>query len=121
MDLAEALIELCGRIWLELEHLAHLNGRSRASETSSLDLAAETLRLELLLIIDACESASWVFMVDPDVRRRLIAMSRDVLAIIAVESNKLTLGVIESAQDRVFEEALLQNGLFLANRRMEYS
>ena len=104
---AEALVELCGRIWLELEHLAHLSGRSRTPESSSLDLAAETLRLELLLIIDACESAAWVFMLDPDVRRRLLAMSRDVLAIIAVGSNELTLGVIECAQDRVFDEALI--------------
>ena len=120
---AEALIELCGRIWLELEHLVHLHGRSRTPENSPLDLAAETLRLELLLIVDACESASWVLMLDPDVRRCLIAMSRDVLAIIAVGSNELTLGVIECAQDRVFDEALIQNGLFLSqgNRRMEYS
>ena len=107
---AEALIELCGRIWLELEHLAHLNGRPRSCEASSLDLAAEMLRLELLLLMDACESASWVFMLGPDVRRRLFAMSGDVLAIIAVGSNELTLAVIERAQDRVFDEALLQNG-----------
>jgi hypothetical protein len=120
---AEALIELCGRIWLELEHLAHLNGRSGTPENSSLDLAAETLRLELLLIMDACESASWVFMLEPDVRHRLFAMSRDVLAILAVGSNELTLGIIECAQDRVFDEALIQNGLFLsqANRNLEYS
>jgi hypothetical protein len=112
---SEALIELCGRIWLELEHLAHLNSRSRTPEDSSLDLAAETLRLELLLIMDACESSSWVFMLDPDVRHRLFAMSRDVLAILAVGPNELTLGVIECAQDRVFDEALIQNSL---NRSM---
>jgi len=101
---AEAFIELCGRIWLELEHLAHLNGLSRSCRDSSSDLAAETLRLELLLVIDACESAAWVLMLDPDVRRRLLAMSREVLAIIAVGSNELTLDVIECAQDRVFDE-----------------
>jgi hypothetical protein len=104
---AEALIELCGRIWLELEHLAHLNARSGSCDGSSLELAAQTLRLELLLIIDACESASWVYMLDPDVRRSLLAMSADVLAIIAVGSSELTLAVIECAQDRVFDEALI--------------
>jgi hypothetical protein len=120
---AEALIELCGRIWLELEHLAQLNGGTRTPENSSLDLAAETLRLELLLIMDACESASWAFMLDANVRRGLLAMSRDVLATIAVGLNELTLGVIECAQDRVFDEALSQKSMFLsqANRRPEYS
>jgi hypothetical protein len=90
---------------------------------SSLDLAAETLRLELVLLIDACDSASRVFMLDPDVRRRLVAMSRDVLAILAVGSNELTLGVIECAQDRIFDEALIQNNLFRSqtNRRLECS
>jgi len=104
---AEALIELCGRIWLELEHLAYLHGRPGSCESSPLELAAQTLRLELVLIMDACESASWVYMLDPDVRCRLLEMSRDVLAIIAVGSNELTLAVIECAQDRVFDEALI--------------
>jgi hypothetical protein len=107
---AQALVELCGRIWLELEHLAQLNDCSRTAENPSLDLAAQTLRLELLLIIDSCESAAWVFMLDPEVRSHLLAMSKDVLAVLAVEPNELTLGLIECAQDRVFDEALLQNG-----------
>jgi hypothetical protein len=56
-------------------------------------------------------------------RHARAALTREVLAIIAVGSNELTLGVIECAQDRVFDEALIQNGLFLsqANRRVEYS
>jgi hypothetical protein len=104
---AKALVELCGRIWLELEHVAQLNDCSRIPENSAFDLAAQTLRLELLLIIDACESAAWVFMLDPEVRSRLLSMSKDVLAVLAVGSNELTLELIECAQDRVFEEALL--------------
>src|SRR5258708_34185961 len=44
---AEALIELCGRIWLELEHLAHLIDRSRSLENSSLVLAGGRLRFTL--------------------------------------------------------------------------
>jgi len=120
---AEALIELCGRIWLALERLAHLNARSSAPESSSLDLAAQTLRLELLLIIDACESAAWICMLDADVRRRLLAMSSDVLAVIAVGANELTLAIIERAQDRVFDEATDPEWSVLsqANRRAAYS
>jgi GAF domain-containing protein len=120
---AEALIELCGRIWLELEQLAYFNARSSASESSSSDLAAQTLRLELLLIIDACESADWACLLDADVRHRLFAMSRDVLAIIAVGSHELTLEIIERAQDRVFDEATDPewSGLSQANRCVAYS
>lgn len=120
---AEALIELCGRIWLELEHLADLLARTRTPQDASLELAAETLRLELLLVMHACESTSWVFMLDPDVRHSLYAMCGDVLAIIAVKSDALALAVIECAQDRVFDEVLTQYGTFLpeANRRAEYA
>jgi hypothetical protein len=97
---------------LELERLARFSGLPKTPAPSPLDLAAETLRLELLLIMDACESVSWAFMLDLEVRRRLFAMSRDVLAIIAVGSTELTLAVIECAQDRVFDEALTQNSMF---------
>jgi hypothetical protein len=123
MSCAEAVVELCGRIWLELEHLAQLNSHASTPQESSLELAAETLRLELHLIMNACESSAWVFMLSPEVRGRLHSMSGDVLGTMAVTSDALTLGVIEGAQDRVFDEMLAQFGAFLpeANRCVGYS
>src|SRR5258708_20456421 len=68
---AEALIELCGRIWLQLYHLAHLNDRSRTPQNSSLDLSAETLRLERLLSIDSSKPAYCTFILYPHIVPRL--------------------------------------------------
>jgi hypothetical protein len=45
-------------------------------------------------------------MLDIGVRRRLSAMSKAVLGILAVSPNALTRRVLECAQDRVFDEAL---------------
>lgn len=98
----KALIELCARIWWELERLANW----RDCGDPALELLSETLRLELVLIMDSCESPSWMLMLDMDVRRHLIAMSKAVLSILAVSPNALTRRVFECAQDRVFDEAL---------------
>lgn len=101
----EALIELCARIWSELEHLANWRDLASIPADPTVELLSETLRLELVLLMDSCESRSWVLMLDNGVRRRLSAMSKALLKILDVSSNALTRRVIECAQDRVFDEA----------------
>jgi hypothetical protein len=105
---SKALIELCARIWSELERLANCRNRRANSEEPAFELLSEVLRLELVIIVDACESPAWGLMLDPVVRSRLSAMSTAVLSMLAVPPNALTSQVIECAQDRVFDEALNQ-------------
>jgi hypothetical protein len=105
---AEAVIELCGRIWWELEHLAQLRDRTAMTDNSQFLLTAATLRLELLLIMDSCESASWASMLMRDERQTLYSMLNEVLAAIALSPNELRRMHIECAQDRLFDEVMDQ-------------
>jgi hypothetical protein len=110
----KALIELCARIWWELERLANWRDCATVPGDPTLELLSETLRLELVLIVDSCESASWMLMQDIGVRRCLSAMSKAVLSLLAVSPTALTRRVIECAQDRVFDEALNHYDLALS-------
>jgi hypothetical protein len=102
-------MELCGRIWWALERLAQLCDLAVNPGDSKLLLSAATLRLELLVIVDSCESTSWGTMLVASERRNLCSMITDVLGAIAVSSDKLQRSHIECAQDRVFDEVLAQH------------
>jgi hypothetical protein len=99
-------MELCGRIWCALERLAQLCDLTDNPGEATLLLTAETLRLELLVIMDSCKSASWAVMLLASERRNLCSMLSDVLGAIAVSSDELKRSHIEYAQDRVFDEVL---------------
>ena len=105
---ADAVMELCGRIWCALERLAQLCDLAAIPEDATLLLTAATLRLELLVITDSCKSASWAAMLLTSERRNLCSMLGDVLGAIAVSSDELKRSHIECAQDRVFDEVLAQ-------------
>jgi hypothetical protein len=105
---AEAVIELCGRIWWELEYLAQLCDRTATPDNSKFLFTAATLRLELLVIMDSCESASWASILMRDERQTLCSMLNEVLGAIALAPNELTRVHIECAQDRLFDEVMEQ-------------
>jgi hypothetical protein len=105
---AEAVIELCGRIWRELEYLAQLCDRTAKRDTSKLLLTAATLRLELLVMLDSCESASWASMLIGEERENLCSMLSEVLEGIALWADELKRSHIEGVQDRLFDEVMGQ-------------
>jgi hypothetical protein len=106
---AAALIELCGRIWAELESLADLWEQSDIADAPSvLLMSAATLRLELLVMLDSCDSVLWRSLLEYGQRQNLRSMLIDVLETIAVTPDLLKRQVIERAQDRLLDEVFTQ-------------
>lgn len=106
---AAALVELCARIWLELERLAEWSERvSAPAESPKLLLKAETLRLELLLLLDSCDSAFCRSLLDAEQRQILRRLVLDVLAAIEFAPDGLERSAIEQAQDSLLGEVQAQ-------------
>jgi hypothetical protein len=106
---ARALVELCVRIWLNLEDLAGLCERGgNPNAATSLSLHAATLRLEFVVLSDACDSALWRSLLDEAQRQNLRSILIDVLGAIDLAPDALTRRAIELAQDRLFDEVLIQ-------------
>jgi len=106
---AAALIELCARIWQDLEQFAemlHQPGRI-AAPPGFLWLTA-TLRLELVLMLDSWNSERWRSMLTLEQRATLRSMLTDVLDLMGVAADELTPPDIEQAQDRLLDEVLTQ-------------
>ena len=103
-----AYAELCSRIWAELAMLADAASPVDGSPAADLEMRAAILRLELVVLVDACRSARWrVSLLTGDQCDRMCAMLTDVLAALYVDPDGLPAGIADS-QDRVHAEFLAE-------------
>jgi hypothetical protein len=96
---AAACIELFSRLWAELNAL---------SAAADPDRRGEILRLELILVLDACRSARWRMMLDRSQRLSLECLLRDVFDALNSSSAEFPCRPIEWAQNRLLD-ALLEH------------
>jgi hypothetical protein len=94
--------ELCTRLWIELELLAQAAAQVPSGPPQDLAMSAVILRLELIVLVDACRSPHWLCMLSAEQRDNLCSMLTDVLAALYVDSEHLPAGIAE-AQARVLE------------------
>jgi hypothetical protein len=114
MGYAAALIELCGRIGRYLERFGEAAQRPvTTGGQEQLLWVSATLRLELTLLLESSSSARWRPILSDEQGETLRSLLTDVLDIIAVTPGDLTSQVIESAQDRLFDEVLAQRAAVL--------
>lgn len=111
---AAAYQELCARIWIELEFTAEAARRVPANATpddrEDPVMTAAILRLELLVLVDACRSARWRnSLLTAAQCDSMCSMLTDVLAALYVDSECLSEALAE-AQDRVLDEILAGSG-----------
>jgi hypothetical protein len=109
--------ELCARIWIELELLAQAVREHEAGPPLGLVMSTEILRLELVVLVDACRSPHWRCMLAAEQCEAVCSMLTDVLAALYVDSEYLRTGITE-AQDRVLDELLPESeaGTLMADR-----
>ncbi|HTC43930.1 MAG TPA: hypothetical protein VK696_02670 [Steroidobacteraceae bacterium] len=93
---AAASIQLYGRLWFELERL----------NVPAAEIQLLTIRLEVVLLLDACDSKTWQVFLSPDERVTLETTLRTILDIIAVPRPART--VIHRAQDCLFDAVVEQ-------------
>jgi len=104
---AIASIKLYSRLWLELERLSELFAASAESDlVREIEVRAMGLRLELVLLLDACDSARWRSMLGTARRLELRATLQGLFEALAVPQSSLGCRVVSQAQDWLFDAAL---------------
>ena len=98
---AAACIELFSRLWVELNALSATADPAHAP-------SAEIIRLELILVLDACRSARWRMLLDRSQRLTLEFLVRDVFYALNSSSGEFPCAPIERAQNRLLD-ALLEH------------
>jgi hypothetical protein len=106
---AAAAIELCTRIWLELERLSRpLDSKDAQPSHSCRATRFEVLRLELDIILSHC-SARWTQQLDPLQRNWLNAVLEEVLVSLDVSADELpAIQSISHAQNHLLTAILEQ-------------
>lgn len=98
---AAASIELYVRLWLELERLIE-------SAPRRCDVGLEMLRLELLLLLDACDCPHWQSILSTRQRLELRSTVEGVLRALGAASHPGGCGGIAEAQNRLLDAVLTQ-------------
>ena len=102
-----ACIELFWRLWLELERILAV---PEATQSSSRDLAswtrAEMLRLQLALLLDACQSERWRLLLNISQRLSLESTIEDVFDALNSSSEIVPQDAIAWAQNRLLDAIL---------------
>jgi hypothetical protein len=101
---AAATIHLYSRLWLELEAwCGSLNESSGAGAWDGVDVRLEMFRLELVLLLDACDSARWRSMLRPEHLAALRADLDAVLKSLDAAADSPGCDAILAAQNRLFD------------------
>lgn len=96
--------ELCTQLWLELEIIAQSIGADAGQATADAAMSAAILRLELVVLVDACRSARWRSMLLAAHHcDRMCSMLTDVLAALYVDVDELRAG-LAAAEERLVDE-----------------
>jgi hypothetical protein len=101
---SRALIGLLSRLWLELERII---GGSNVFDTrpasSSAENQMELFRLEVLVLLDACDSLRWQSLMSPQQCLELRATLRSLLRTLSGASDAPDSDVIGEAQNQLFD------------------
>jgi len=103
---AAASIQLYSRLWADLEVLSDQLAATTDQSPDVIELRLEMFRLELVVLLDNCDSARWRSMLSPEHRLVLRATLEDLLATLAVPLDALGRAVVFQAQNRVFDAVL---------------
>jgi hypothetical protein len=101
---AFASIQLCTHLWEELELLVVSCGvREPPSRIAGAAIAGEILRLELVVMIDACDGAHWRAGIHGSQLRSLKATLEEVLDALGTATGEHQVASFEQAQDCLLE------------------
>jgi hypothetical protein len=101
-----AAVQLYSRLWLELEALFDQLQAGADARTGVCPLPIEVIRLELIVLLDRCDSTRWRALVEAPL---LAALHRDLealLAALAAPPDALGAVQIIGAQNQLFDALL---------------
>jgi hypothetical protein len=94
---------LFSRLWAELDNVLSGDDASRSAGFTSAS-GTQVLRLELIVLLDACQSTRWRAQLDSSQRLSLQSILDDILHDLnASNENEIPQGSIERAQDSLLD------------------
>lgn len=104
---AAACIDLYSRLWLELEQLGErLTAGDRSGSAVELKTRLAILRLELIVLLDACASARWQSMLGRQQRVELRSMLERLLRTLATPFDAVDGSLLADAQNQILDAVL---------------
>jgi hypothetical protein len=108
-ECAAASIQLYSRLWLELETLGGmLSEWARQRSPWTLAMRLERLLLELVVLLDACDSTRWHSLLPTEQRSNLQRTLAEALHILSVPVDALSLALIGRTQNLLFDSVKQQ-------------
>jgi hypothetical protein len=101
-----ASIELFSRLWGELETIAATVDVNPGAATVATDLRAEIVRLELIVLLDACRAMRWRMLLEGEQRRALDRCLSDVLEWLNAKFDEAPAQAIHGAQNCLLDAIL---------------
>ena len=99
-----ACIELYSRLWAELDVLS-ASENSEALQPAMIE-RSEILRLEIHILIDACDTARWRLLLNTAQRHNLKSTLHDVLLSFGMCTGQFSRDAIASAQNCLLDAVL---------------
>jgi hypothetical protein len=109
-SVAAASVWLYSRLWLDLETLSDRLAQTADGMPDEIDLRLEMFRLELIVLLDHCDSARWRSLLSSGHRFVLRATLQHLLCMLAVAPDRLERGVVAQAQNQLFDAVLRHCG-----------
>lgn len=106
---AGACIELFSQLWAQLESMATEGPVHRAPADTASEPRMEILRLELIVLLDACRATRWRMLLDGGQRRVLERCLSEVLDTLNTKFEEAPLHAIEGAQNSLLDAVLEQH------------
>jgi hypothetical protein len=114
---ARACVELFSHLWARLELIAAEDCTHRARPNGAFDQCAETFRLELIVLLDACHATRWRMLLDGTQRRALEQSLNEVLGCLNARFEEAPLQAIENAQNCLLDAVLEHAGVLGSGHR----
>jgi hypothetical protein len=100
---ANACVELCSGLWAELEQLRVEAEHELPLTQRAIADRSEILRLEIHLLITACDTARWRLLLDASQRLSLRSLLQDLLRAFDADQEQISMESIASAQNLLFD------------------
>jgi hypothetical protein len=104
---SRTLIGLLCALWLELERMiSELGVLDTQYARSGAENEMEIFRLEVLVLIDACDSLRWQSLLNPRQRQELRATLQSLLRTLPIPRDLRDIEIIGHAQNQLFDSLL---------------
>jgi hypothetical protein len=118
---AAASIELYSRLWAALDRWLTLGEADSPGASARLELTGEIVRLEVHLLLNACDTASWRLLLSAPQRQSLKSLLQEIQLAFDTDTAEVPQLSIISVQNRLLEAILEHRASSLPTPQFEHA